>query len=449
LVSVALALVQVFAPAWANNRWIAEIKTPGRAAGNLRQPNQLGSLLLLSLVALVGLGVLRGWQNHAMLFATAALLGAGVALTGSRSAAISLPLVLWISFDRGLPRTARMLPAAAIVGWIAAAALMWLGQQLGWAVFFLEARGQTGSDISSSRFGVWANTWELIRQHPWFGVGWGNFNFAWTLTPFASRPAAFFDHTHNLLLQLLVELGVPLALTIAGIIIWVVWQARGALRAEDGRQRTIAQCAFAMLLLLTLHSLLEYPLWYSYFLLPAAYLLGVFVRSGTTDRAPASADQPRALNTMLQAGAVALVFGSLYAAWDYSRVLQIYAPFGQGLRQSLEQRVENGRRSVLFGHYADFGAITSAQQPDRVFDAFRRPLHFLIETRVMIAYAQALHARGEIDKARYVAQRLREFRPSTAEGLAFFAPCDAKPPAEPLPFQCDRTPVALGYRDFL
>ena len=71
-------------------------------------------------------------------------------------------------------------------------------------------------DISSSRFGIWRNTLALIRAHPWLGVGFGEFNFAWTLTPFPGRPVAFFDHTHNLPLQLAVELGLPLAAAGAG-----------------------------------------------------------------------------------------------------------------------------------------------------------------------------------------------------------------------------------------
>ena len=72
----------------------------------------------------------------------------------------------------------------------------------------LSGSGPT-SRARASRSG--ANTLALIAQHPWLGVGFGEFNFAWTLTPFPDRPIAFFDHTHNLLLQLGVELGVPLA----------------------------------------------------------------------------------------------------------------------------------------------------------------------------------------------------------------------------------------------
>ena len=56
-------------------------------------------------------------------------------------------------------------------------------------------------DVSSSRFGSGRTRSPLIAQHPWLGVGFGEFNFAWTLTPFPDRPVAFFDHAHNLMLQ--------------------------------------------------------------------------------------------------------------------------------------------------------------------------------------------------------------------------------------------------------
>ena len=51
--------------------------------------------------------------------------------------------------------------------------------------------------------------------------------------------------------------------------------------------------------------------------------------------------------------------------------------------------------------------------------AFERAPHYLLDARLMIAWAKALEERGELDKARYVAARLKEFRnPEPAE---FFA----------------------------
>jgi len=43
-----VAIVQVFAPTWPDGDWIARSGIPGRAVGNLRQPNHLSSLLMWS-----------------------------------------------------------------------------------------------------------------------------------------------------------------------------------------------------------------------------------------------------------------------------------------------------------------------------------------------------------------------------------------------------------------
>ncbi len=455
-VSVVFAVVQVFKPEWTDNRWIAPIHTAGRAAGNLRQPNQLAMLLMLGVVAWMVVSAQREPRTATSWpVLLAAWLGAGIALTGSRTGLLGLAAIaLWCWADRGLPRTVRWHGAAAVAGCLLAMAAMWWAQQTGIGTFHLENQIQSGGDLSSSRWGVLANALQMVADHPWTGVGWGNFNFVWTLTPFANRSGAFFDHTHNLPLNLVVELGIPLALLVMGGALWALWASRSAWTHPDPTSRMLARGALMMLVLLGLHSMLEYPLWYAYFLLPAAFLLGLFIRLGTSTALstdPAPTVMSGWWTHALKAAGVAIVLGSLYAAWDYARVWQIYTPFAQGLRTPIEQRIARARASVLFGHYADYGAITATDKPEEAFEAFRRPMRFLIETRVMIAYAKALHARGETDKARYVAQRLLEFKHSHPESKAFFEPCTAQPAPEPLPFQCKLgAPVTnLTYRDFL
>jgi hypothetical protein len=53
LASIAISLIQVFAPQWADGNWIARYGIAGRAAGNLRQPNHLASLMMWAAVAAV------------------------------------------------------------------------------------------------------------------------------------------------------------------------------------------------------------------------------------------------------------------------------------------------------------------------------------------------------------------------------------------------------------
>ena len=65
----------------------------------------------------------------------------------------------------------------------------------------------------------------------------------------------------------------------------------------------------------------------------------------------------------------------------------------------------------------------------------------------MMAWARALHDSGDIERARHVAARLREFH--NPQAAVFFAECDTAlaPGAEP-PFQCRPPTVALDWRDF-
>jgi hypothetical protein len=65
----------------------------------------------------------------------------------------------------------------------------------------------------------------------------------------------------------------------------------------------------------------------------------------------------------------------------------------------------------------------------------------------MIAWAKALAAAGELDKARHLAQRLREFHNPLSE--EFFEPCEAPQDGTPQPFQCQAPQKPLRWQDFL
>jgi O-antigen ligase len=434
-----VALVQVFAPSLPDGELVAISGIAGRAVGNLRQPNHLSSLLLWSCIAVAALAQLRRIGPRAA-WALMALFVFGVVLTASRTGLLSVLLLgLWGLADRRLVRPVRVLLLAAPLLY----ALAWWGMAQ-WAQLMAHGFGGTArlaeTDISGSRFGIWANTLVLIRAHPWFGVGWGEFNLAWTMTPFPGRPVAFFDHTHNLPLQLAVELGLPLATLVLALLLWAFGSATWAAWRQPHDDAAAAQrCALMMVLMIGLHSLLEYPLWYAYFLLPAAWALGFALRGlGATGAS-------RGAQPLSWAGTV-LALGALFAVWDYARVSAIYRVVPE---VPLAQRIEHGQGSVFFAHHADYAAATSGVSvrgdPRRAFD---RASHYLLDTRLMIAWAKALAEQGELDAARHVAARLREFRKPDAE--AFFEPCPdaAGPPGNGLPFQCE-LPPPLAWQRFL
>lgn len=445
LASVAVALVQVFAPHWADGQWIARSGLPGRAVGNLRQPNHLATLLLWSVAALVPLheafrGTPRARLATILASAAAALLLFGVMLSGSRTGLLGVGvLVAWGLLDRRLSGAVRALllatPLLCAAGWWL---LEWVAAAQSGPTAIGAATRLGERDASGGRFSIWRDTLALIAQHPWRGVGFGEFNFAWTLTPSPTRHPAFFDHTHNLPLQLAVELGLPVTLLVMGLLGWALWQAFDRSRRAPGAPGAALRTAFVMVLLMALHSQLEYPLWYAYFLLPTALAWGLCLGAGpqtAPDEAASTAD-----GRWASAAGLAVLAGALAMTADYRRAVVIFAPGDS--TAPLAVRIESGRSSWFFAHHADYALVTTS---DVTPAEFGRATHYLLDSRLMTAWAEALAAAGDIDRARHLAARLREFR--NANSAAFFAPCE-DPSVTDKPFQCQPPQRTWRWSDF-
>jgi len=79
--------------------------------------------------------------------------------------------------------------------------------------------------------------------------------------------------------------------------------------------------------MVAVHSMLEYPLWYAYFLLPTAFAFGLLVERADGQLAnraaserPANVTRPFVLASML------LILAGTLALYDYMRVVVIFAP---------------------------------------------------------------------------------------------------------------------------
>lgn len=445
-VNIAIALVQVFAPGWTDGEWLATPSHAGRAVGNLRQPNHLSSLLLwhcIAVLALLEMGRLRrGWA--------ALLLGLGVfsvVLTASRTGALSVTLLAaWGLLDRRrLSRDGLRLLLAAPFAYAAAWWAMDRWSRLSQKAFG-GAERLAETDISASRFAIWRDTLELIAAQPWRGVGFGEFNFAWTLTPLPTRPTAFFDHTHNLVLQFLVELGLPLGGLLLGLLLaalalaaWRAWRTPGELGAAQ-------RSAVLMVVMIGVHSQLEYPLWYSYFLLPAAWAWGFALQGGPEAESPVVAAPGRVPAAAMVAAALLVVAGAGHAFVDYRRVASIFAP--EAGAAALEERIAAGQRSVYFAHHADYAALGARLPPAEAARALAGATHYLLDTRLMMTWANELDERGRRDAARHLAERLREFGKPDAEEYFAACPAVALKVRPGRAYQCERPQQALDWRSF-
>jgi O-antigen ligase len=430
LASVIISLVQVFAPQLADGVVIARSGVVGSAVSNLRQPNHLASLMMWAAIAAVFVTQRRGWRwlLPPLLFAFVFT----IVLSASRTGFIGIAmLVVWGLVDRRLSRSARL---SLLATTLMLAASWWLMAH--WAAesghaFRGSSRLAEGAG-SPSRLAILRDAWALTTANPWLGVGWGEFNFAWSLTPFPTRPIAFFDHTHNLVAQLAVELGLPWAAAVLALLGWALWKAwRDAARADD--DAPLRRMALMIVLTIGLHSLLEYPLWYAYFLLPACFALGLALPVDDTAK-PAPATPGIALGVLL-------IAGSLLAVCDYQRIVAIYAPSADA--QPLDQRIATGQGSPLFGHQADYAAATALPPGPAALAAARRTAFSLVDARLLMQWSRSLEATGDVEGARYLADRLREFRNAT--GDSWFESC-AEPASAPAMVQCQRASGVVDWR---
>jgi len=417
---------------------------------------------LWSAVAVIWLGETKSLDGR-LAAAMTLLFVYVIVLSGSRTGALgTLTLAGWGLLDKRLSRRARIVLVAAPLFYLATWWLTGAWFEHAQRVFAQGRLAAPGENYSSNRFAIWSNALALIASHPWLGVGFGDFNFAWTLTPFPGRPTEFFDHSHNLVLNFAVEMGIPLAVVALALLVFALWRAlRNAIaegRApDDDAPFPIQRAAFVIVFLVAVHSMLEYPLWYSYFLLPAAFAFGLCLeRPVAADVALADAAETDVTRPLVLAAMVLMLTGTL-AVYDYMRVVVIFMPTEA---RSLERRIAEGRESVLFGHHADYAAATIAEHPGKVMIAFRRAPHYLLDTRLMAAWARAFAERGEVEKARWIADRLREFRSEEAE--EFFAPCRSAQAAGTLraatspavaasaaqPFQCRHATQTFRFEDF-
>ncbi|MBI3574547.1 MAG: O-antigen ligase C-terminal domain-containing protein [Gammaproteobacteria bacterium] len=123
------------------------------------------------------------------------------------------------------------------------------------------------------RASEWHKAWLMFLDAPVFGVGVGNYawhSFNYQLLPEFSGTlkSSLFGHSHNLFAQVLAEVG------IVGFLLLLLLLVSWVMQFSENWSRPDWFIA-AILLIIFIHSNLEFPLWYSYFLGITAFLLGL------------------------------------------------------------------------------------------------------------------------------------------------------------------------------
>ncbi|WP_082783622.1 PglL family O-oligosaccharyltransferase [Snodgrassella sp. CFCC 13594] len=241
--------------------------------GQLAQRNHLGHYLMWGVLAVCYLWHERKLEGSLAVVLMLWLTGV-MGLVGSRTI---IAYVLAVGVSLGFWRWRAGAEANRLLGIIAIAIACILFFQLTLSPmlsFWLHIDFQSaterlgeGSFAQSGRQMEWRKAWAVFMSAPLWGHGWGSYAYqGFAQTGIYSHGfreyegSVLFTHCHNLILQLLAETGVVGVLLVVAGFVWSTW--------------TLFQRGFhpasiilvSMMLVSLCHSMLEYPLWYVYFL---------------------------------------------------------------------------------------------------------------------------------------------------------------------------------------
>ncbi|MRD48613.1 polymerase [Caenimonas koreensis DSM 17982] len=409
LLSTLIALFQYFGVADAFNPWISTT-TEGEAFANLRQRNQFASLTVIGMATLFWLAPQRLGMPLAM--SAMAWLAIGNAATTSRTGLAEMMLMGMLALlwrGRSRERTALWVGGLAVYA-LAALVLPWLlDAATGTSGHHLWER-VASVDSCSSRSVLWANVLHLVAQRPWIGWGWGELDYAHYYNLYGgARFCDILDNAHNLPLHIAVELGVPAALAACIAVAWVVVRAKPWLETDPRRQM-----AWGVVIVIALHSMLEYPLWYGPFQISIGLAIGLLCRPRAADGGvlPHSSVLAPVLASLTL---VALV----WASWDYSRVSQIYLPAEARAQAYRDDPLAKVRHSWLFRGQAAFAEVTltplTLDNKEWMFAQSQSLLHYSPEPRIIEKVIESATLTNQLDVA---TGHLARFRAAFPESYA-------------------------------
>lgn len=245
-----------------------------RAFGHFDQPNPFAGYLTMILPLAVCMGISRANPRpfRWMSLGAAALIAAGVGLSQSRGAwlggavATACLLLAWSRFTRRLlipgVLVAALAVALAISGLLPPAILDRLAQTIEYfGVFDVRTVEVTSENWAIvERMAHWQAGWYMFLDHPWLGVGAGNYAQAYP-DYFVGTWRDALGHAHNYYINILAELGLVGGCTLLLLLGLAFRQLGGALVRSEGRRnnfwRAVLAGVFGGLVVFCVHNMFD------------------------------------------------------------------------------------------------------------------------------------------------------------------------------------------------
>ncbi len=124
---------------------------------------------------------------------------------------------------------------------------------------------------ADGRLAIWGASLQIIQDHPWLGVGLGAY-----ATGFYDQATSWFGtvgatgNAHNALLQIAAECGIFVGFCI--FLLMIQWLRKALWSQNQPNWIVFFNAAIGAIFA---HSLVEFPLWFIFFLVPAGFFLGI------------------------------------------------------------------------------------------------------------------------------------------------------------------------------
>ena len=253
-----------------------------RPYANFGQPNHLSTFLFMGFLAALYLLEVEKLKKY-LAYTFIIIILFTIALTQSRTSWIVIAFIVIFYLVKKLNSDLKLKPLfmASCSGFL----LLCIILQPKLSVLIRDSFGfntaqtmevLTRATTQHERIELWKQAFDLIFQKPFSGYGWNQTGISVVEQIERVNFSYWYSSTHNIILDIFTWCGLILGSLIVLYFTYLILYSTFKIKIKE------ANYALLMIGVVLIHGMLEYPLSYSYFLLPVGFLLGI-VLSGIKD----------------------------------------------------------------------------------------------------------------------------------------------------------------------
>lgn len=386
--------------------WVADLPPNGRPFANIAQPNLLSTLLIIGLLSILYLYENKRIQNFTAGLSTLFLLF-GIALTFSRTAWLfSIIFLVWWLLKKWKLKYSPRLKNFHLIMWLSVFFIYlflipFVAEKIGLlSNIDIVSRSTSGLE----RIEMWKQLIAIIKQSPNFGYGWTQLNVAQMSAVGVSLAHPIWGYSHNVFLDFLVWNGIYVGGFLVVLILYFLLFNAIKVRSIDN------VILMSVVGVIVLHSMLEYPFAYAFFLFPLAFMLGFCYRNNTDNNK--SVIHNRIFFGSLNVAVIALILLTGYEYQKISKEYELMRYENVQLRAKDNQVESNKKYLVLESIYEYIWFVRyplNKKMSELDLERAKKVTYSKPEQPVLYRYMQILILNGEFEQAHYILERYNVF----------------------------------------